>query len=80
MPRYFFNLPDHSSHDLSRDHAREYPDLRAALAEAHHAARSILHTHVRRGAVDLRGRLDIEDERHQPVARILFADVARQIT
>jgi hypothetical protein len=79
MPHYFFQV-------RTRDEAarvpqsREYPDLKTALAEAHSAARAMIHNQVRRTRGEVRGSLDIQDERHEPVARILLADVARQIS
>ena len=44
------------------------------------AARALIHKRARRAPIDLHGSLDIEDERRQPIARILLADVARQIS
>lgn len=72
MPAYRFCLrtPDHHHHRVAR---QELPDLRAALIVAHRFARL-----WSGGGRALRGSLDIEDERDEPVARILLADLARQ--
>ncbi|NLS26486.1 hypothetical protein S2M10_14690 [Sphingomonas sp. S2M10] len=77
MPAYRFRLctPDHHPHGTER---RDLPDLRAALIAGHGLARSLLRH--RDGRSPLRGSLDIEDERDQPVARILLADLARQLS
>jgi len=81
MPQYFFNLRTPDAHPAS--FAAEggfFPDLRAALAEANSTARALIHKRVRRAPTALHGSLDIEDEHRQPIARILLADVARQIS
>lgn len=79
MPQYHFrlNTPDQAIHLAE---PRELPGLREALATAHSLARSLIHTQMRRAPIALQGRLDVEDERRQPVARILLSDVARQIS
>lgn len=77
MPAYCFRLrtPDRLPHPAER---RDLPDLREALIAGHGLARSLLrHRH---GGAPLHGSLDIEDERNQPVARILLADLARQLS
>jgi hypothetical protein len=80
MPQYFFNLRTPDPHAPLAARGGSFPDLRAALAEANCAARALIHNRVRRAPVELHGSLDIEDERRQPIARILLADVARQIS
>ena len=47
---------------------------------AHSAARSLIHHRARPAESKLRGTVDVEDERGQPVARILLAEVARQMS
>lgn len=79
MPVYHFTLRNRDT--VAHRHAgREYPDLRAALADAHRAARSMIHNRRRHRAPDLPGSFDVEDARHQPVARILLADLVRQLS
>jgi hypothetical protein len=76
MPAYRFRLctPDHHPHTAER---RELPDLRQALIAGHSLARALLrHRH----GTPVRGSLDIEDDGDQPVARILLADLARQLS
>ncbi|OAN62174.1 DUF6894 family protein [Sphingomonas sp. TDK1] len=77
MPAYCFQLrtPDHHPHAAER---RELPDLRHALIAGHHFARNLLRGHA--GPKQIRGSLDIEDESNQPVARILLADLVRQLS
>jgi len=77
MPAYRFRLctPDHHPHTAER---RELPDLRQALIAGHSLARALLRH--RSGRTPVRGSLDIEDDRDQPVARILLADLARQLS
>jgi len=79
MPHYFFRLNTRGAIQHA-EQGGDFPDLRAALAGAHSAARTMLHSRNRHAPIELHGSLDIEDERHRPVARILLADVARQIS
>jgi len=79
MPHYFFSLKTRNAIPHA-ERGGDFPDLRAALAEANAAARSMLHTRRQRTPFDVHGSLDVEDERRRPVARILLADVARQIS
>jgi hypothetical protein len=80
MPQYFFNLRTPDSHASQAAQGGTFPGLRTALAVANGAARALIHKRVRRAPIDLHRSLDIEDERRQPIARILLADVARQIS
>ncbi|AQR74262.1 DUF6894 family protein [Sphingomonas sp. LM7] len=80
MPQFFFQLRTQGSAPRRDDTPREFPSLAAALAEGQGRARSLIHNHRRRAPAPLRGTLEIEDERHHPVARILLADIARQIS
>ncbi|ATY31260.1 DUF6894 family protein [Sphingomonas psychrotolerans] len=80
MPQYFFNLAPPDTHPLLASPGGTFPDLRTALAEANSAARALIHKRVRRSPIALHGSLDIEDEHRRPIARILLADVARQIS
>jgi len=79
MPTYYFNLKkchDPEFCEFSRDH----PDLLTALADAQGTARVVEQRLRQRGLRDLHGSLDIEDERHSPVARILLADLVRHVS
>jgi len=78
MPLFYLN--DHSVDGALRLKGREYPDLNAALAEANRKARSLLARRLRERSSDLRGRLDVEDERGRTVARIELAELAHQIS
>ncbi|WP_084578813.1 DUF6894 family protein [Sphingomonas azotifigens] len=77
MPAYCFRLrtPDRHPHAPEQ---RDLPDLREALIAGHGLARTLLRHWS--GRTPLHGSLDIEDERNQPVARILLADLARQLS
>lgn len=79
MPLYYFQLrtTDAAPHPAQ---SRTFPDLAAALAEAQHSARGMMRNRMRHLLGTPGGTLDIEDEAHQPVARIMLAEVARQIS
>lgn len=79
MPHYSFRLNTRNA-IAHADQGGDFPDLRAALVGAHSTARAMLRTRTRHTLIELRGSLDVEDERHRPVARILLAEVARQIS
>ena len=79
MPRYRFSFrfADAAS---TPGQCREFPNLAAALAEAQHAARALIRNRMRHLRSTPSGSLDIEDETHRPLARIMLAEVARQIS
>jgi hypothetical protein len=79
MPSFYFHVrtPGQSPHLVER---RELPSLREALVAAHGAARGLIHNRLRRASDDFHGCLDVEDEERRPIARLMLADVARQIT
>lgn len=79
MPHYYFRLRTRNAVPHV-ERGGDFPDLNSALAEAHSTARVMLHSRIRHAPLDMHGSLDIEDERHRTVARILLADVARQIS
>lgn len=78
MAQFFFRLrtPDHAVH-LAQAH--EHPDLRAALIAANFAARRVVRREVAVAHGRIAGSLDVENERQEPVARIMLADLARQL-
>jgi hypothetical protein len=78
MPHYFFSLKTHGAIPHT-ERSGDFPDLRAALVEANATARSMLHTRRNHAPLEVHGSLDVEDERRRPVARIMLAEVARQI-
>jgi len=73
MPLYYLNDPS-GNYTLSGQ-GRDYPDLETALAAANRTARSLIEGKISGVAFDPRGRLDVQDERRRPVARILFAEL-----
>jgi hypothetical protein len=80
MPTYYFTLRKCEDPGY-RELCREYPDLDAALVDAQGTARAVVGQRLRRaGPNDLHGSLDIEDDRHRPVARIMLADLVRHIS
>jgi len=79
MPRYHFNLRIADAAP-SPGPCHDFPNLAAALAEAQHTARSLIRNRMRHLCSNLNGSLDIEDETHRPLARIMLAEVARQIS
>jgi hypothetical protein len=58
---------------------REFTDLQEALAAAHSVARRLIRRDVRRPESRIGGTLDVEDEQHRPVARLVLTEVAHQI-
>lgn len=76
MPLFYFHRRDTPS--AASDQRRELRDIGEALAEGNRMARSIIarSTDPRRLS---REALDIENERRGLVARVMFADVMRQI-
>jgi hypothetical protein len=80
MPSYYFSL--RNRHTIERrERARDYPDLQAALADAQGAARAAIDQRLRRQEpIEPQGCLDIEDEQHRPVARIMLAELAHQLS
>lgn len=80
MPCYYFQLRTANQPSRLPIERRELPDLRAAMLEAQRAARALIHHHPRRAPESVRGCLDVQDEQHRPVARIMLADIAHQIS
>lgn len=80
MPDYYFHLKT-SAGDGRFEQKHELPNLDAALVAAHQVARKFIRHAARRCAAEkLRGSLDVEDASRRPVARLMLADVARQIS
>jgi hypothetical protein len=78
MPTYHFTLRKCPPLDY-RGLPREYPDLDTALADAQRAAREVVGQHLRSDGLRVdQASLDIEDERHRPVARIMLAELVRR--
>lgn len=75
MPQYHLRIHGYAA---ARDMAaRDYPDLASAMARGNRVISSMLSSQGG-DALLLRARLDIEDEYHETVARILFAEVAQR--
>jgi len=72
MARFYLHLHNHL--DVRDQEGVEFPDADAAIAEALHSAREIASWDVKAGSLNLRHRIDVEDEQHQHVATVSFAD------
>ena len=72
MPRFFLHLRNRV--DVPDEEGVELPDAYSAIAEAFHSAREIAAWDVREGRLNLRHRIDVEDEQHQHVGTVTFAD------
>lgn len=72
MGRYFFHLMD-DLEDLLDPEGIELPDLNAVHAQALKAARDTLSHEIKAGCVDLRYRIEVEDEAGRLVHSLPFA-------
>ena len=77
MPLFYFHRRDKSPR--ASDQPRELRDISEALAEGNRMARTILARTPDRARL-AREALDIENEGRAVVARVMFADVIRQIS
>ena len=73
MARYFFHLRDHSDQILDPE-GLELSGLDAVRAAALTAARDTLSHDIRNGSLDLRYRIDVEDETGAKVHSIALRD------
>ncbi|MBB5717019.1 DUF6894 family protein [Sphingomonas aerophila] len=72
MQRFFFHLRDHV-HSIIDPDGVELPDLSAARQKTLGAARDVLSADIKTGLLDLRFRIDVEDEDGQIVHSLPFA-------
>ncbi len=76
MPLYRFDI--HNGNGLTPDEeGRDLPDAAAARAEALAGIRSILAEDVLQGRLDLRGRIEVRDERDGLLFSVTFAEALR---
>jgi hypothetical protein len=80
MPAYSFHLCTTAASRPIRNTHSEFPDVGAALAEAARIGSGMIRQRVRRKPCELRAHLDVRDEGNAPVARILLAELARQMS
>jgi hypothetical protein len=73
MPRFYFNL--HDDVVAIDDEGRELADVGVARTEAIAAARELICEQVREGRLDLRHRIEVEDEDRRPVLTLPFSAV-----
>ena len=71
MPRFFMHLRDGTDEMLDAEGV-ELPDLEAARSKVLAAARDVLAGDVRQGLIDLRYRIDAEDEAGRLVYSLPF--------
>lgn len=74
MPRFHIHVHNHIGPTLDEEGA-EYVDLDHAAQNAVEGVREILSAEVRRGALDLRGRIEIADVAGQLLRTISFKEV-----
>lgn len=79
MNRYYFHLRNHTEH-LEDSDGEQFPDLQAALAEALAAARDTLSHDMKRGTLDLRYHIDVEDADGRLLHSLPFAEAFKVIT
>lgn len=80
MIDYYFHLRTPTANGRF-EQRYQLPDLDAALVAAHQVARKLIRNAARNGdLLKLRGSLDVEDAFQRPVAKLMLAEVARQIS
>lgn len=72
MAHYFFHL--HNDMDTPDNEGKEYPDDRAAMAEALKSARDMASHSVKEGKLDLRHFIICVDDTGREVGIVYFAD------
>lgn len=72
MPRYFLHLFN-SLGRVEDEEGEDLPDLEAARVKAVTAIRSILGEEAKSGKIDLRGRIEIADDRRVVVDVVPFS-------
>ena len=73
MPRYFFNLHNGIGPILDEE-GQLLPDIEAARDTALTGIRSILADELARGDLDLKGRIDIVDDRQDILLSVSFEE------
>ena len=74
MPRYYLNV-ENGFGFVEDEEGQEFTGLEEAKAAAIEGARSLMSTEVMDGKIDLRGRIDVLDERHVLAISIAFSDI-----
>lgn len=75
MPRYFFHVYDDAV--LHDEDGLVLADAEAARKQALAAARAMICDQVRNGRLALHHRIEVEDERGEPVLALAFADAVK---
>jgi len=76
MPRFYFHIVD--GEDVTRDEeGLDLPDREAARLAALDGARDIMAAEIHQGAIDLRMRIEVEDEEGQALLSVPFADAVQ---
>jgi hypothetical protein len=79
MPRYFLHLHN-SMGFLEDEEGRDLLDLEAAREEAVRSIRSLLADEIRRGRIDLRGRLEVAGSDGEILDSIAFGQAVDVVT
>ena len=79
MPLYFLHLHNGSGF-VPDEEGRDFPDLAAARAEAVRSIRSVLAEEIRRGCVDLRGRVEIAGTDGETLASVAFGEAVEVVS
>lgn len=80
MPTYSFHLCTPVTSRTIKGCRSEFPNVAAALIEANRLGWNMIRKHARGKPCQLRSRLDVRDEGDAPVARVLLAELAHQMT
>ena len=75
MPRFFFHVYDDTI--ALDDDGMDLPDVDAARQEALVGARSLICEEVSKGRVNLRHRIEVEDEDRRPVLTLPFGSAVQ---
>ena len=76
MARFYFHL--HNDLNVPDHEGVELPDLKAAVAHATMSARELMGQVLKdEGRINLRHRIDVEDEDHNVVAAVQFSEAVK---
>lgn len=79
MPRFYFHVCNGSGF-TEDDEGSELADLSEARANAIRGLRDIMATELKRGELNLGSFIEIEDEAHELVMTVPFADAVDVVT
>lgn len=76
MPKFFLHICDGNGF-VEDEEGAEWPDLAAARASAIEGLRDVLAGGLRGGTLDLASFIEIEDENHQLLETVTFAEAVQ---